>query len=73
MELLTPSIGLIIFSLVVGLGGLIIWIYALVDIVKSEFRSPNDKIVWVLIVLFATLIGAILYLAIGRRNKLNYS
>lgn len=46
---------------------LIIW--ALVDILKSEFTGSN-KVIWVLVVLFLPLIGSILYLVIGRKQKI---
>jgi len=45
-------------------------IIALVDILKNNF-SENNKIVWVLVVLFFPLIGAILYYIIGTKQKLN--
>jgi hypothetical protein len=48
--------------------GIIPTIIALVDILKSKFNG-NDKIVWVLVVLFLNLIGAILYFAIGRNQR----
>jgi hypothetical protein len=43
-------------------------IIALIDILRSKFNG-NDKIVWVLVVLFLNLIGAILYFTIGRKQK----
>ncbi len=43
-------------------------IIALIDILKNEFND-NDKIVWVLVVLFTGLLGAICYFAIGRKQK----
>jgi hypothetical protein len=49
--------------------GIIPTIIALVDILKSKFNE-NDKIVWVLVVLFFNLIGAILYFIIGRKQKI---
>ena len=48
--------------------GIIPTIIALIDILKSKFEG-NDKIVWVLVVLFLNLIGAILYFAIGRNQR----
>jgi uncharacterized BrkB/YihY/UPF0761 family membrane protein len=48
--------------------GIIPTIIALVEILKSKFNG-NDKIVWVLVVLFLNLIGAILYFAIGRNQR----
>lgn len=48
---------------------LIIPIIALVDILKSEFEG-NNKIIWVLVLLFLWIIGAILYYFIGRDQKI---
>ena len=45
--------------------------YFLIDISRSKFNDPNNKILWVFIILTAPLIGAILYLLIGRSQKKN--
>ncbi len=44
-------------------------VIALIDILKNEFEGDN-KIVWVLVVLFLGIIGAILYYFIGRKQKI---
>ncbi len=44
-------------------------VIALIDILKNEFEGDN-KIIWVLVVLFLWLIGAILYYFIGRKQKI---
>ena len=49
----------------IGLLHLILWIIAVVDIVKSS-KPLSMKILWILIVLFLPLIGLILYFLIGR-------
>ncbi|MGZ0016789.1 PLD nuclease N-terminal domain-containing protein [Yeosuana sp. AK3] len=49
--------------------GILPTILALVDILKSEFKG-NNKIVWVLVVLFFNFFGAILYFLIGREQKI---
>ena len=52
--------------------GIIAAIIALIDISKSKF-SGNKKIVWILVVLFTGLLGAILYFLLGNKQKLtNY-
>jgi len=48
--------------------GIVLTISALVNILKSEFKG-NDKIVWILVVLFFNLVGAILYFTIGKKQK----
>jgi hypothetical protein len=59
--------------LLFGLIYSILWIYCLVDIIRSEFKDPNMKIIWIVIILFAQVIGAIVYLAMGRSTKTTFS
>jgi len=48
-------------------------IWALVDIIRSQFTEPNNKLIWVLVVLLLPFLGSILYLAIGRAQKRSIS
>lgn len=45
---------------------------ALIDILRSKFEG-NNKVVWVLVVIFLTIIGAILYFTIGKNQKIKDS
>ncbi|MCF6168597.1 PLDc N-terminal domain-containing protein [Lutibacter sp.] len=54
---------------IVFLLGVIPTIIALIDILKSKFER-NNKLVWVLVVLFLNLLGAILYFTIGKKQKI---
>lgn len=58
---------LIIF--IISIATFILQIIALIDILKSNLPG-NDKIVWVLVVLFLPLIGSILYFIIGKKKKI---
>lgn len=58
-----------ILLILIILLGIVPTIVALVDILKSEFKG-NNKIVWVLVVLFANFLGAVLYFLIGREQKI---
>ena len=51
------------------LGLIILPVIALIDVLRSRFRE-NMQIIWVLIILLLPLIGAILYFAIGREQKI---
>lgn len=42
---------------------------AVIDIAKGKFEDIN-KIVWILIVLLLPIMGPIIYLIVGRRQKL---
>ena len=46
----------------------VLWIWALIDVLRSNFRD-NGKIIWILVILFVPVIGSILYLLIGRKQK----
>jgi hypothetical protein len=48
----------------------IIWVVALLEILKSDFRNSNNKMIWLLVVLLVPFIGAIIYLLIGRGQRL---
>ena len=54
----------------VGILGTIFWIWMLVDVVTNEPSEGNDKIVWVLIVLFAHLPGALIYYFVRRPERI---
>ena len=47
----------------------ILWIVALVDILRSEFQGYN-KLIWVVVVIFLPIVGSILYFIIGKSQKI---
>jgi len=47
--------------LVIGLVGTIFWIWMLIDCATKERNQDNEKIVWILIILFTQLSGALIY------------
>lgn len=48
----------------------IFWVWMLVDCIKSDLKDI-EKLIWVLIILFLNIIGALLYLFFVKLNK-NY-
>lgn len=53
-----------------GLLCLILWIWAIIDIINSRFREDSTKILWILLVIFLPFLGTILYYVIGREQRL---
>jgi len=47
----------------------IFWIYALADVMRSDFIDPGDKTRWLLLLIFLAPLGTVLYLIIGRSKK----
>jgi Phospholipase_D-nuclease N-terminal len=46
----------------------IFWLWALIDILKSEFAGSN-KIAWLLVVILVPFIGMVFYWSFGREQK----
>jgi hypothetical protein len=63
------SAELLLFFLVFVVGGIALFIYALVDVIRmpsdADFKA-GTQIVWILVVLLAQGIGAIIHLTVGR-------
>ena len=62
------SIFVLFFLFFVFLGS-IVWIWALIDCVKNEPNDGNEKLFWILIILFTHFIGAILYFIIQKPKR----
>jgi hypothetical protein len=48
--------------------GVILWLFAFVDILRSDFKG-NNKLIWLAAVIFVPLLGSLVYLFIGRKQK----
>jgi TctA family transporter len=53
---------------VVAIGGIILWIIMLIDAIKRVYPNPNEKIIWILVILFTGYIGAIIYYFVVKRK-----
>ncbi|SFD41585.1 PLDc N-terminal domain-containing protein [Algibacter pectinivorans] len=62
------SLGLFFWQalILISLG---LWIFCLIDIIRNQFQK-NEKITWTLIVILLPILGALLYLFIGKSKKL---
>lgn len=46
-----------------------VWLAALVDIIRSKFRSDTDRLLWIVVITVAPVIGVLLYVFLGSRYK----
>jgi len=58
-----------LIGLALGLGIFIFWVWALIDILKSNFNDSINKLIWFLVVFFLYVFGALLYYFIGKNQK----
>ena len=61
--------GTIVIFLIFSLAYFILWVYCLVDAIRSDFKDRNMKLIWVIILLFAHGLGPIAYLILGKNSK----
>lgn len=68
-DLLWPDKAEFIIALIFFVLCLAAYFVVLIDILKSEFTN-NNKLIWLLVVVFLHIIGIILYLTVGRKQKI---
>jgi prolipoprotein diacylglyceryltransferase len=56
-------LGIVFVLIMVALGIFIFvfWILMLVDCIKRKYKESSDKIVWVIVIVFTQIIGALIY------------
>ena len=59
---------LLFFTLFVG--GTAFWIAMLIEVAMKE-TDPNERLVWVIIVVFTHIIGALIYFFVRRPIRMN--
>jgi len=67
------GIGVLIFAvlmMLISLGGTAFWIWMLVDCAVNEPSQGNDKLIWVLILVFTHFIGALIYFIVRRPERM---
>ena len=53
----------------IGIAGTILWIWMIIDCATNEPPEGNEKIVWILIIVFTHWIGALIYLIVRRPER----
>ncbi|MEO9086324.1 MAG: PLD nuclease N-terminal domain-containing protein [Ktedonobacteraceae bacterium] len=50
--------------------GSIFWVWMLVECITREPSEGNDKVVWLLIILFTHMVGALIYFFVRRPQRI---
>jgi len=58
------------FFIGLGLAAFIFWIWALIDCITNEPSDGNDKLIWVLVIVFLHSIGALIYFIARRPERI---
>ena len=60
--------GILAGGVAVMFWGFVFWLVALIDILKSEFKDSNNKIIWLVLTLILPFLGPLLYFVVGRKQ-----
>lgn len=67
MELIIILFYLVFFC--VGILATIFWIWMIIDCAKNEPSEGNDKVIWILVVVLAGVVGAAIYYFVRRPER----
>ncbi len=56
-------------GILLGLGLTVLWVLALVEVATKETDVNNQRLVWLLIVIFVGWLGALLYFIVRRPER----
>ena len=54
----------------VGLAGLALWIWMLVEVLTRETDEGSNRLIWALVIVFTHWIGALIYLLVRRQERI---
>ena len=60
---------LIVFFLF-GVGGTVLWVWALVDCATKEADTGNNKVAWVIVIALTHVFGSAIYLLVRRPQRI---
>jgi len=55
---------------VLGIGGTVLWIWMLIDCATNEPAEGNEKLIWIIVILFTHVLGAMIYLLVRRPERI---
>ncbi len=61
---------LMFFWVVLVVGGSVLWVWTIVDCATKEPSEGNDKIIWILIIIFTHWVGALIYMTVRRPRRI---
>ena len=54
----------------IGILGTLFWLWMLIDCAMKEPSEGNDKLIWVIVIVFTNLLGALIYFFVRRPKRI---
>ena len=65
----TTTVIMELLVLLLALCGFLFWLWMLIDCATKESNQGNDRLVWVVIIIFTNIVGALIYWFIRRPQR----
>jgi hypothetical protein len=56
----------VLVAAVIGIACFVFWIWMLIHAIKNKGLTDTEKIIWVLVIVFLHVLGALIYFFVGR-------
>ncbi|MFN0020444.1 MAG: PLDc N-terminal domain-containing protein [Pirellulaceae bacterium] len=60
--------GMLLVMAVIGFALLAFWIWALIDAIKNPRLTDNERLIWIIVILLTSWLGALIYIIVGRKK-----
>ncbi len=60
----------ILFIMFLSVASVVFWIWMLIDCAMNEPSEGNDKVIWILVILFTQGLGALIYFFVRRPQRI---
>lgn len=60
----------VLIAFLISIASFAFWIWMLIDCVTNEPSEGNDKVIWLLLIIFLGAIGALIYFLARRQNRI---
>ncbi len=57
----------LLIMLLVSLVAFVIWVWALIGAIRNPNLDSNMRLIWILVIVFVSTLGAVIYLLAGRK------
>ncbi len=66
--LLVGGVVFMLFIVALSIASIVFWIIMLVDCVQRNFKKSDERIIWILVIVLAGAIGALVYYFVVKRK-----
>jgi uncharacterized membrane-anchored protein len=64
------ALSIVLFGFAIGVAFFLFWIWMVIDCATKEPSEGNDKIIWILVIIFLNWLGALIYFFARRPTRI---